>query len=68
MVAPQTEVIATVKLSRGYAALVRQNGIMGLCLAHSMPDERNLLHSNFDLVPVEIAKRLVELAELADED
>jgi len=66
MVADTTEVIATVKMSRGYAALVRQNGIMGLCLLHSLPDERIILSFSFDLVPVDIAKRLVELAELAE--
>ena len=63
----KAEILATVKLSRGYAALVRQNGITGLCLVHSMPD-LHMLQSPFDLVPVDIAKSLAKLAELKDED
>lgn len=65
MVVAPIEVIATAKLSHGYAVLLRQKGVLGLCCL-STPPESISPHWNYEIVPVEVAKRLVELAELAD--
>lgn len=65
MVASPTEVLATAKLEHGYAVLLRQRGVIGLCFLSAPPEAYSNLW-NCEIVPVEVAKRLVELAELAD--